>query len=80
MSIKFRVEPGNNEHKTYLTRVSTSGLELVIDRSMTKDSFNSVISLWIEFLRKEEKDLNTLINKLIIENLFIQIHQKNAGV
>ena len=27
VSIQFRVESGNNAHKTYFTRVSTSGLE-----------------------------------------------------
>lgn len=76
VSIQFRVESGNDAHKSYLTRVSTSGLELVIDRSMSKDSLDSISSLLIEFVGKEENDVSTAINKLISENPLIRMHPK----
>ena len=80
VSIQFRVESGNNAHKTYLTRVSTSGLELVIDRLMTKDSLDSISSLLIEFVGKEERDVITALNKLIVENPLIRMHPKMLAV
>ena len=50
VSVHFRVESGINAHKSYLTRVSTSGYELVVEREMSEDSLDSVSSLLIEFV------------------------------
>ena len=77
MSIHFRVESGIDSHKSYLTRVSTSGHELVVERDMTEDSLDSVSALLIEFVPDGKNiDVDAELGKIIEANPLIRVHPK----
>ena len=77
MSVHFRVESGINAHKSYLTRVSTSGYELVVEREMSEDSLDSVSSLLIEFVPDGNNvNVDDDLEKIVQNNSLIRVHTK----
>ena len=77
VSVHFRVESGINAHKSYLTRVSTSGYELVVEREMSEDSLDSVSSLLIEFVPDGNNvNVDDDLEKIVQNNSLIRVHTK----
>ena len=76
VSVQFCMESGIDSHKKYLTRVSSSSKELVIDKEMSLDSRSAVNSLLVQFVPDKEKDVDAYLKKILKENPLMEIHPK----